>query len=121
MQLEEWARRSGAAVESGKSLASPGASESAHDRDDEASREVRPSRVMFSSAERAVNEGFDMLIADTSGRLHTNANLMLELNKCQRSLEKGAGETIKDAPHECLLVLDASTGLNMVNQVAHLG
>ena len=56
--------------------------------------------------ERASREGYDLLLCDTSGRLHTNWNLMDELAKCRRSVAKA----LPGAPHEVLLVLDGTTG-----------
>ena len=57
-------------------------------------------------AGQAAREGLDVVICDTSGRLHTNANLMGELAKCARAL----GKRLPGAPHETLLVLDRTTG-----------
>jgi fused signal recognition particle receptor len=54
----------------------------------------------------------DYLIIDTAGRLHTRTNLMIELNKIYRVIQK----KVNDAPHEVILVLDASTGQNAINQ-----
>jgi len=54
----------------------------------------------------------DVLVCDTSGRLHTNYDLMEELGKCQSSMQK----VMPGSPHETLLVLDGTTGLNMLNQ-----
>ena len=56
---------------------------------------------------RAEAEGQDLVICDTSGRLHTNVGLMEELAKCRRSL----GKKLPGAPHETLLVLDGTTGV----------
>lgn len=61
----------------------------------------------------AVEQEKDILLCDTSGRLHTNWALMEELSKVEREL----GRVLIGAPHEVLLVLDGSTGLNMMNQV----
>ena len=58
---------------------------------------------------QAEREGMDVVICDTSGRLHTNVNLMDELAKCKRSISK----RLPSAPHEVLLVLDGTTGVRM--------
>ncbi|BDA40777.1 Signal recognition particle receptor FtsY [Coccomyxa sp. Obi] len=72
----------------------------------------RPDSLMYSAVEQAVKEETDLLICDTSGRLHTNIGLMEELAKCKRSISK----RLPGAPHEVLLILDGTTGLNMLNQ-----
>ncbi|CAL8466922.1 g6458 [Coccomyxa elongata] len=72
----------------------------------------RPDSLMYSAVEQAVTEGTDLVICDTSGRLHTNIGLMEELAKCKRSISK----RLPGAPHEVLLILDGTTGLNMLNQ-----
>ena len=72
-----------------------------------------PAGLAYEALERARAEGFDMLLIDTAGRLHTKANLMEELKKVIRVLRK-LDET---APHHCLLVLDATTGQNALAQV----
>ena len=71
-----------------------------------------PSAVVFDALNAAVSRDMDYLLIDTAGRLHTQANLMAELNKIFRVIQK----KIPDAPHEVVLVLDASTGQNAVNQ-----
>ena len=68
--------------------------------------------VIFDAAEAAQARHTDVLIADTAGRLHTKTNLMEELSKVVRVMKK----RIPDAPHEVLLVLDAGTGQNALNQ-----
>ncbi|MCH8542383.1 MAG: signal recognition particle-docking protein FtsY [Alcanivorax sp.] len=68
--------------------------------------------VIFDGVQAAVSRGVDVLIADTAGRLHTRGNLMEELSKVVRVMKK----LIPDAPHEVLLVLDAGTGQNAINQ-----
>ncbi|GJP39271.1 hypothetical protein CLOM_g23660 [Closterium sp. NIES-68] len=73
---------------------------------------ARPATVLANAVRKASNEGFDILLADTSGRLHTNFNLMEELKACKRAVAK----TLPGAPHEVLLVLDGTTGLNMLPQ-----
>jgi fused signal recognition particle receptor len=71
-----------------------------------------PSAVVFDALNAAVSRNMDYLLIDTAGRLHTKTNLMAELNKIFRVIQK----KIPDAPHEVVLVLDASTGQNAVNQ-----
>eukprot|EP00210_Caulerpa_lentillifera_P003416 g3259.t1 len=92
-QLMKWSERSGAKIghfEEGK----------------------RPSTVLYQTLETAIKEDLDYVICDTSGRLHTNYGLMEELAKCKRTL----GKKVDSAPHEVYLVLDGTTGLNMLNQ-----
>ena len=72
-----------------------------------------PAGLAYEALERARAEGFDLLLIDTAGRLHTKSNLMEELKKVIRVLRK-LDET---APHLCLLVLDATTGQNALAQV----
>ena len=64
------------------------------------------------ACERAKARGFDILIVDTAGRLHTQAHLMRELEKIHRVVSK----QIEGAPHEVLLVLDGTTGQNAIVQ-----
>ncbi len=71
-----------------------------------------PSAVVFDACQAATSRGVDYLIIDTAGRLHTQDNLMRELEKIFRVLNK----QIPGAPHEVLLVLDATTGQNALNQ-----
>jgi fused signal recognition particle receptor len=71
-----------------------------------------PGAVTYDAAEAALARKADILIVDTAGRLHTQKNLMEELSKIRRVLEK----KIPGAPHEVLLVLDATTGQNAINQ-----
>jgi fused signal recognition particle receptor len=68
--------------------------------------------VIFDAVNAAKSRGVDVLIADTAGRLHTKDNLMEELKKVRRVI----GKLDETAPHEVLLVLDAGTGQNAVNQ-----
>ncbi|UOD34299.1 signal recognition particle-docking protein FtsY [Deferribacteraceae bacterium V6Fe1] len=68
--------------------------------------------VIFDAVASAKAKGFDVIIADTAGRLHTKHNLMNELAKVKRVIQK----EISDAPHEVLLVLDATSGQNAVMQ-----
>lgn len=71
-----------------------------------------PASVAFDSVQSAVAQQIDVLIIDTAGRLHNKVNLMNELTKIKRVIQK----VIPDAPHEILLVLDASTGQNAIEQ-----
>jgi fused signal recognition particle receptor len=71
-----------------------------------------PAAVAFDAAEAAVARNADVLIVDTAGRLHTKANLMRELGKIKNVLAK----KVPGAPHEILLVLDATTGQNAISQ-----
>ena len=71
-----------------------------------------PSAVAYDGMEAALKRGIDVVIVDTAGRLHTKVNLMEELKKIRRVI----GKKIPDAPHEVLLVLDATTGQNALSQ-----
>ncbi|HTJ51264.1 MAG TPA: signal recognition particle-docking protein FtsY [Cyclobacteriaceae bacterium] len=71
-----------------------------------------PSAVAFDAVQEGVNQDVDVVIIDTAGRLHTKVNLMNELTKIKRVIQK----VIPDAPHEVLLVLDGSTGQNAMIQ-----
>jgi len=71
-----------------------------------------PASVAFDAAQYAKAQSLDFLLVDTAGRIHTNTNLMLELEKIKRIL----GREIPGAPHEILLILDASTGQNALIQ-----
>ena len=93
-QLEEWARRSNAEMVRAEQ------------------ETTRPDTVLYQAVDRAISSEIDILLCDTSGRLHTNYSLMDELAKCKRSI----GKRLAGAPHEVLLVLDGTTGLNMLNQ-----
>jgi fused signal recognition particle receptor len=92
-QLEIWARRSGVEMIKQK----PGAD---------------PSAVVFDALTAARARKADVVIVDTAGRLHTKSNLMAELDKMKRT----AAKVILGAPHDVLLVLDATTGQNGLNQ-----
>jgi fused signal recognition particle receptor len=72
-----------------------------------------PASVAHKGAERALEVGADVLLVDTAGRLHTQKNLMDELRKIRNA---SAAKRIEGAPHETILVLDATTGQNAVNQ-----
>jgi fused signal recognition particle receptor len=92
-QLEAWGSRVGADVIRQK----PGAD---------------PSAVAFDAVSAAKQRGTDVLIIDTAGRLHTKVNLMEELKKVKRTI----GNVLPGAPHETLLVLDATNGQNAISQ-----
>ncbi len=92
-QLEIWAERAGAKLVSGQEGADPGA-------------------VVFDAITTARSQGLDVVIADTAGRLHTKVNLVEELRKVHRV----CGKAQEGAPHEVLLVLDATTGQNAISQ-----
>jgi fused signal recognition particle receptor len=92
-QLEVWGQRAGVAIIRQKSGADPSA-------------------VLFDAIAASKARGIDVLIVDTAGRLHTKGNLMRELEKMRRI----AGREIPGAPHEVLLVIDAVTGQNGLNQ-----
>jgi fused signal recognition particle receptor len=71
-----------------------------------------PAAVAFDTVKSAQAQGIDIVIIDTAGRLHNKINLMNELSKIKRVIQK----VIPEAPHEILLVLDASTGQNAIEQ-----
>ena len=71
-----------------------------------------PSSVIFDGVRRGQLEGFDIVIADTAGRLHTKTNLMDELQKVRRVV----GKALEGAPHETFLVVDSTTGQNAIAQ-----
>ena len=71
-----------------------------------------PSSVMFDAIKKAKTENYDILLCDTAGRLQNKVNLMNELAKMKRVLQK----EVPDAPHETLLVIDATTGQNGMSQ-----
>lgn len=92
-QLTVWGERSGVDVISHKEGADPSA-------------------VVFDACKAAVARNVDILIVDTAGRLHTKVNLMEEMKKIRRVIDR----EIPGAPHETLLVLDAATGQNAISQ-----
>jgi fused signal recognition particle receptor len=92
-QVEIWAERAGATVI----------------RQEQGSD---PAAVAFDAVRSAVSQGADVVIIDTAGRLHTKVNLMEELKKIKRVIQKLS----PDAPHEVLLVIDGSTGQNGLQQ-----
>ncbi|WP_319466518.1 signal recognition particle-docking protein FtsY [uncultured Pseudodesulfovibrio sp.] len=92
-QLEVWAKRIGA----GFFAKSEGSD---------------PAAVAYEAMDKAVSEGYDLLLLDTAGRLHTKVNLMEELKKVQRVV----GKKHEGAPHRNILVIDATTGQNALSQ-----
>ena len=73
-----------------------------------------PSSVAFETVKKGVDGGFDIVIIDTAGRLHSKVNLMNELNKIKRAIEK----VLPGAPHDTYLVLDATVGQNALIQAS---
>lgn len=71
-----------------------------------------PASVAYDAVKQGVEQEADIVIIDTAGRLHTKVNLMNELSKIKRVIQK----FVDDAPHEVMLVLDGSTGQNAMNQ-----
>ncbi len=71
-----------------------------------------PSSVVFDGVAKGVSKEYDVVIIDTAGRLHTSVNLMEELKKIRRVI----GKNLSTAPHEVMLVVDATTGQNAVSQ-----
>lgn len=92
-QLEIWSERAGAIIMKSQQGADPGA-------------------VVFDGLQSALSKNIDIVLIDTAGRQHTKANLMQELAKVIRTIRK----VMPDAPHESLLVLDATTGQNAISQ-----
>ena len=92
-QLTVWAGRIGCEIVTGKS-------------------EADPASVAFQTVEKAIEIGADVAIIDTAGRLQTQQNLMQQLDKIRRVV----GKKIESAPHEVLLVLDATAGQNAISQ-----
>jgi len=71
--------------------------------------------VAFQTLEKGIADNADVIIIDTAGRLHNRIDLMNELSKIKRVMQK----IIPDAPHEVMLVLDGSTGQNAIEQAKH--
>jgi fused signal recognition particle receptor len=92
-QVEVWADRAGASIVRHKEGADPAA-------------------VAYDAVEAAIARKMDIVLVDTAGRLHTQKNLMEELKKIKRSIHK----KLATAPHEVLMVLDATTGQNAISQ-----
>src|SRR3984893_10622689 len=97
-QLEIWARRAGAGFVGGE-------------------RGGDPAAVAYDAIDQAQRDGADVVIVDTAGRLHTQSNLMEELAKVRRVIER----KLESAPHETLLVVDATTGQNGLEQARLFG
>jgi fused signal recognition particle receptor len=95
-QLKHWGERAGVDVIAHQQGADPGA-------------------VVFDAMAAADKRGADVLIIDTAGRLHTKVNLMEELRKVNRIIQR----TVPDGPHEVLLLLDATTGQNAMQQAKY--
>ena len=76
-----------------------------------------PASVAFDAVAAARARGVDWVLVDTAGRLHTQSDLMTELEKIDRVL----GRQVEGAPHERLLVVDATTGQNVMNQARRFG
>lgn len=74
-----------------------------------------PAAVAYETVQYAINNDCDVAIIDTAGRLHTKINLMKELTKIKRS----ANKKLEGAPHDVVLVLDATTGQNAIEQAKH--
>lgn len=74
-----------------------------------------PAAVAYETVQFALHNDCDVAIIDTAGRLHTKVNLMNELSKIRRSISK----SMEGAPHEVLLILDATTGQNAIEQARH--
>jgi fused signal recognition particle receptor len=92
-QLEVWAERAGAEIVRHQSGADPSA-------------------VVFDALDAALARGIEVVLVDTAGRLHTKTNLMEELKKIRRTMDR----KIPGAPHQTILVLDATTGQNALSQ-----
>ncbi|CAF2094507.1 unnamed protein product [Brassica napus] len=93
-QLEIWAERTGCEI-----VVAEG-------------EKAKAATVLSKAVKRGKEEGYDVVLCDTSGRLHTNYSLMEELIACK----KAVGKVVSGAPNEILLVLDGNTGLNMLPQ-----
>lgn len=92
-QMEVWAQRAGVDIEKGEP-------------------DAKPSTVAYKTIHRALTEGYDIVLIDTAGRLHTKVNLMNELAAVTQIVSR----ELPGAPHETLLVVDASTGQNALQQ-----
>ena len=92
-QLDVWAERAGVDIVKGAENADPAS-------------------VVFDAVKKGREGGYDLVLADTAGRLHTKANLMEELKKVRRVMDKA----LPGAPHEVLLVLDSTNGQNAIAQ-----
>ena len=94
-QLTVWSKRIGCEIVTGKP-------------------EADPASVAYATAKRAMDEDFDVAVIDTAGRLQTQKHLMQQLDKIRRVV----GKAIEGAPHEVLLVLDATAGQNAISQAS---
>lgn len=97
-QLETWAKRSGTEII-------------------QLAQGSDPSAVVYNTIQSGTAKGYDVIIIDTAGRLHTKTNLMEELSKIKRVIQK----QLPEAPHEVLLVIDATTGQNGLVQAKEFG
>jgi fused signal recognition particle receptor len=97
-QLEAWGQRVGCEVFAGKEGADPAS-------------------VVFDAVQKGKDDGVDVILVDTAGRLHTKVNLMAELEKVVKTCDKA----LAGAPHETLLVLDGTTGQNALQQAQQFG
>jgi len=97
-QLQAWGKRVGCDVHSGEEGADPAS-------------------VVFDAVQRGSEEGHDLVLVDTAGRLHTKSNLMDELKKVVRT----CGKALEGTPHETLLVVDGTTGQNALQQAQEFG
>ena len=97
-QLSIWAERAGAAIVKSQQDADPAA-------------------IVYDGVNSALSRGYDVVLIDTAGRQHTRENLMKELGKIERTIKK----LLPEAPHETLLVLDATTGQNAISQAEKFG
>jgi len=95
-QLEVWAERTGVEIVKGRQGADPSA-------------------IAYEAIKKAQESGIDIVLIDTAGRLHTKVNLMDEITKVKRTIAKA----MDGAPHETLLVVDATTGQNALAQATH--
>ncbi|TXD37821.1 signal recognition particle-docking protein FtsY [Lujinxingia vulgaris] len=94
-QLDVWAKRTNIPIHRGEDNADPAS-------------------VIYAGIEKGIAEGADVIICDTAGRLHTKVNLLDELGKIGRV----TGKALEGAPHETILVLDANTGQNAIQQAS---
>lgn len=97
-QLRAWGERVGCDVHAGEEGADPAS-------------------VVFDAIQRGAEEGHDIVLVDTAGRLHTKSNLMDELKKVVRT----CGKALEGTPHETLLVVDGTTGQNALQQAQEFG
>lgn len=96
-QLEEWVNRAGVELIKGE-------------------MNEDPASVIFKATKKALNENYDVLICDTAGRLHNKENLMQELAKINRSIDKVINDSNKNVLKETYLVIDGTVGQNAISQ-----